>query len=503
MVKSSRVSFLDILFISFPYIALVWLVLSVNYLPLIDYPAHLARMHILLNYHHVELFQSLFELDIRPLPNLGFEILMLPLSMFLPVEIAGRMTLVFIITLFCSSVFFLLFSFQGKNAIHHPTVPLMFALSLNSTFLYGFINYNLGLSIFMLTFALWMRWHDKLNFVRISLLSLLGCLCYLTHFSSFVFLGMSIVVFIISVKGLSCLFTFNNMLKCIFLLPATSLGGWYFLGAANVDDIIEWSNFSSKVTKLSMPFRSYSIAEDVSFIACFSVIVTLIYFSGHSAINKNNKQNYDAQTSGLSAMILSLIFFLAFIISPHSAFANYAFDSRFLLPAVIFGLCALKIPTKESFRKILLLTASLCVLLRIVVIHERFKDLSSEITGAVKAMSEIPNQSIVLQYLPQDRTMDIDTSKRMAVFSHAIDYSTLQNNTISSVMFVFRGQQLVIAKKNIPKVTSLYEANAKLQELGATLWTYDVSKEEGVHYGLVELARSGHFSLWKSNFDRP
>jgi hypothetical protein len=64
----------------------------------------------------------------------------------------------------------------------------------NSLFLYGFVNYNLGVSFFCLAFAYWLRRRENWTWLSLLASSVLVFCCYLAHLSAYAFLGVSFVV---------------------------------------------------------------------------------------------------------------------------------------------------------------------------------------------------------------------------------------------------------------------------------------------------------------------
>lgn len=65
-------------------------VLTVTYAPLVDYPNHLARVHILYKYADVPAYQSAYFRVLELLPNLGIELLVFPLLAFVDILTASK-----------------------------------------------------------------------------------------------------------------------------------------------------------------------------------------------------------------------------------------------------------------------------------------------------------------------------------------------------------------------------------------------------------------------------
>ena len=84
----------------------VW---SVNFLPFQDYPAHMARMHILANLEHSPALQRMYEIHWGLLSNLAMDVVVPPLSKIIPLADAGRVFVSAIIILWI----------VGPLALHH------------------------------------------------------------------------------------------------------------------------------------------------------------------------------------------------------------------------------------------------------------------------------------------------------------------------------------------------------------------------------------------------
>src|SRR5215212_2730386 len=166
-------------------------VIFTRYVPLVDYPNHLARAHILHFYEHVPAYQSAYAPAPAPLPNLAVDLVVTTLLNFFGLLTAARIFLVVIILLFVAGCHRL------GRAIHGgPTwlaIPCCF-LVYNSSFLYGFVNYVFGVGLFCVTLSYWLEWRRELNASRFLLVTLLAACSYLAHLSAYSFLGVAFVV---------------------------------------------------------------------------------------------------------------------------------------------------------------------------------------------------------------------------------------------------------------------------------------------------------------------
>ena len=151
-------------------------VLTVNVPPLVDYSNHLARNYIISNIAGTPHFNERFELLYQPIPNLAMEFVTVPLIPYIGVESAGSIFILATIVLFAVGCF-LIASYAAPAGSNIPIGVVFFPFGF--TLFYGFINYLFGISVFLVTFGLWLRWRNTPSFPAIST----HCLTSLAYFS--------------------------------------------------------------------------------------------------------------------------------------------------------------------------------------------------------------------------------------------------------------------------------------------------------------------------------
>ena len=121
--------------------------------PIHDYPFHLARMEILASLPHSPFLRAHYEVGSYFLPNVGMDVAMMPLYHLFPIVTAGRVFLGLTLALILSGTVAL------HAAIHRRVSvwPLLAAFFLyNWIFLFGFLNYILGIGLALWAAAVWM-----------------------------------------------------------------------------------------------------------------------------------------------------------------------------------------------------------------------------------------------------------------------------------------------------------------------------------------------------------
>jgi len=130
-------------------------VLCVRMPPLVDYPAHLAGVHVLRDLLTTRRFAGIYQLQVAVIPNLAIVGGVLPLALAgLDIEVAGRLFLLAT----CLGVAF------GVCAVHRALfqrvsfVPLVaFAYAYNEMLTFGFLNWLAGVALALFGFAWWVR----------------------------------------------------------------------------------------------------------------------------------------------------------------------------------------------------------------------------------------------------------------------------------------------------------------------------------------------------------
>ncbi len=150
--------------------------------PLHDYPFHLARADILASLPTSAFLRAHYEQGSFLLPNVGMDVVMVPLTRLLPILLAGRvflgLTLISMLT--------------GTIALHAAlhrrlsTWPLAGAFFLyNWIFLYGFVNYLLGVGLMLWATAGWVMLRDRNAIWRLAWATIMATALMFCHLAAF------------------------------------------------------------------------------------------------------------------------------------------------------------------------------------------------------------------------------------------------------------------------------------------------------------------------------
>lgn len=160
--------------------------------PLVDYPNHMARMHILADAGRSPWLTQYYEIHWNILPNLAMDLVVPPLTRFMPIETAGKV--------FVGLIFALLVG--GTMALHaalhrrwSPWPLLAFFFLYNSVFLWGFLNYLFGLGLALFACALWVTLRDRSAALVIPLFSMTTTVLFFAHLFAFGVFAMVVLTY--------------------------------------------------------------------------------------------------------------------------------------------------------------------------------------------------------------------------------------------------------------------------------------------------------------------
>src|SRR5579862_571423 len=149
--------------------------------PLLDYPNHLARMHLLPSLTSPVL-RTFYEVAWAPLPNLGMDGVVPFLALIMPLAWAGK---AFILLTF-------LLLAGGTAAIHRvvfgawsPWCCLAFLLLYTRLLLWGFMGYLFGCGLALAAFAAWIALRQQHWALRMALGGAFALTIYLAHLLAF------------------------------------------------------------------------------------------------------------------------------------------------------------------------------------------------------------------------------------------------------------------------------------------------------------------------------
>ena len=156
--------------------------------PLQDYPNHLARLVVLAAGADDPVLAGFYAPRWRVMPDLGIELLGVPLLAVLPVHVVGRLLaaaallLPVLGTLACARA-------MGNRSLWPFAVGLV---AYNQTYLLGFLNFSLGLGLALLFAAAWLRWRERFPVASVALGAVAAIVLFACHLMGLLFYALLI-----------------------------------------------------------------------------------------------------------------------------------------------------------------------------------------------------------------------------------------------------------------------------------------------------------------------
>jgi hypothetical protein len=284
--------------------------------PVLDYPNHLARLVLLAAGPDDPVLGPIFTPQWRIIPNLAIDLIGVNLVKLLPVHVAGR----------CLLAGGLLLNLAGVVALHRVLFnqisfwPLACGLmAYNSTFLLGFLNWQIGSGLAMLFAALWMGWRERYPVATIATAAIASVLLFFCHLMGLVFF----LVLVGSAEVYQMRRWRDVLLRSIGLLPVLVGPGFltYFTALRDEPIATHWVSPQIKLVQAAGPFINYVFSLDM-----FSA--TLVY--GGIALGITRRWLVLAPRAIPAAVVLPI----AYLVLPFDLMSTSFLDTRV---AIMFG----------------------------------------------------------------------------------------------------------------------------------------------------------------------
>jgi hypothetical protein len=184
-----------------PLVALVvlgmlplYFIWSSDFLPLTDFPNHIARIKILKMYEASAFYKKYFFVDYfnghLPIPNIIFDLFAVKLFPFLTVQSAGRLFLSLYVVLSVVSVLLLAEETGADREVALlGYLPIVYGLFFNMAFL----NFIFSIPLFMLCLVVFLRYEKSGRPLHLASLVVLSAVLFISHLFSFFVLAVTLI----------------------------------------------------------------------------------------------------------------------------------------------------------------------------------------------------------------------------------------------------------------------------------------------------------------------
>jgi hypothetical protein len=360
-------------------------VLATQYLPLFDYPNHVARYALIGKFQDSAVFQQYFQLNEKFIPNLGFDIVATNLAKFMPVALAGQ--IVIFLSLFIASLGFCNLSFVlQKQRTWLAFVPSIFLLSFSFTF--GFNNYVLAYAFLPWAIYCTERFLNQSSKPHAVAYPILILLAFMSHAQvAAMCIAFSLVFAItnrsrIISKRNAILVALSPLALVIPILALSPSSGEF--------SKVDFGTIGHKVKILYYAFMTGSTKTDLIFLILVFALAVAVLAQKQVEIPKRGK--FIIAFAGLLCLV-----------TPVSLAIASNLDARMvpILAALFFAFMRPIRPLKGAIVGLILVT----FVFRIGAEFVHFRKTSNVIKSAAEQIEKLPDSAVVFNIVSDSRTV--------------------------------------------------------------------------------------------------
>jgi hypothetical protein len=388
--------------------------------PLVDYPNHLARMHLL-----AAGGDRFYAVHWAPLPNLAEDLIVPPLARLMPLEIAGKLFLIAIFALIAGGTVFLNRVATGGWRLW----PLAtFLLLYNRTFLWGFLNYLFGLGAALFGLGLWLALEGQRPWLRVLAATIAALVCFVSHLVAF-------GVYALAIGGIELprmtadlragrwpsLWSSAAILGAPFVIPAALLLRWH---GQTTKSSISYAAFPRKLDLWFSVFDNYDRVFDTASFGLFVGLLIWLAWTGRLSLTPR---------VGSAAGLL----FIAYLVLPTQIYGGSGFDHR--LPLAFFLLLvAGSAPLFPSRRAAVAVgaAAALLLVLRIAVIEHVWLRANRIYATDLAGIDKLPRGARLAVAYPADAIHMVAVPE-----VHLAAMAVVRRDAFVPTLFTIPGQQ--------------------------------------------------------------
>ena len=349
--------------------------------PLVDLPGHMGRYAVQLDPQSPAL-SHWYAFHWQLIGNIGVDLLVIPMAKIFGLELGVKLIVLCIPAITTAGLLWITLEIHRRIP---PTVFFALPLAYGHPFLFGFVNFSLGVSLTLLAFALWLRMtRSGMTRWRPLVFSVLASMIWVAHTFAWGILGLlcfsaELVRLRDMQRGLGASFI-SAALACVpMALPVIPMLVWR---SQATDFAGDWFNWVAKANYVTMTLRDRWIEFDLWSLA----IVCLVAVMPLAMKSLSYSRNLVA-----SAATLTLIF----VLLPRIVFGSAYADMR--MTPLLFAMPLIAIRPRSYANRTLLnafAIVGLCFFaLRITATTASLFMASKRYNQALAALEYVPRYS--------------------------------------------------------------------------------------------------------------
>ncbi|HYD31887.1 MAG TPA: hypothetical protein VEB64_13690 [Azospirillaceae bacterium] len=438
-------------------------ILSTPTPPLFDYPNHLARVHVIAHWADTPLFRANFEITSFLIPNVLADVVLLGLMPLGGVEVAGRVFLALILALTLTGGYALNRAVAGRFTVWSLLIA---ALLYNEMFMWGFLNYMLGLGLLLWGLAAWLSLDGRHRTTQLILATAFALLTFFAHLVAFALYAIAIAVielrraWVVRRRGLLPAARHLIASAAPFIPPLILFFAVSPSGKLPFDPQFDYSQFG-KLTPFTRLLSAGNPTMDMVTLVSVTAVVAIALAARRITLHWG--------------LALTGLVYLALILSlPYSMLGSYFVDSRIVI-ALAFILVAAIRPRRDSRRRGTIFLAVLLIGLmttRSVALAEDWRAQGHEFGRLLAAFDKLPRGSLLIPAVghPFELGDWIATRYIKPSHEHSTLYATIRRGVLVSNIFARRGQNPLVLTPVLDDIGKLSNPVSRILNQGDSRW---------------------------------
>ena len=404
--------------------------------PLLDYPSHMARVHLLANWDQLTGYEKFYRPAWGILPNLGLDLISVPLAAVLPTEVAMRVFCVLLVGLLVWGGALLVRAASGRWTVWSCAPAL---LVYNYILAFGFLSYLLGLGIGL--FALALHIHGRRQPVprRIARESAFMLALFISHFVALAVYGLAAAAYGV-VSTIEERRRWKDLVIDYAVLGAAVSVPVLLMLLSPTSEKVDTLEFSGVLWKLHKFAESFETGEglwDVVFAIAMVASLGALLFAGYLRVER--------VMAGVTILIA-----VVFALAPYRMNAASNLDTRLPVVILFVGIAALD-PRDGRRRPVLAVLLALFVF-RVATTTIHYQRSSAELQRIRAELAVIPAGSLV--FTARQASAPVWSPRDWhPPRPHASDLLLLSQPFFSATLFANRTQQPLVRSREFESLS--------------------------------------------------
>lgn len=417
-------------------------VLVAAYPQMVDYPAHLARFHIMLSRDASPFLQEYYGFKWRWMGNLGADLLIQPLAHFFPLETAGRIVVGLIPPLTGLGIVAVEWALRRRIGVG---AVLAMAFIWSPALLLGFLNFGLSLAAALFVFAAWVLLEGKRW--RWIVMIPAGFLVWVCHVSGWGALGLMVFGYEWSrdKSWRACLAPWPLAFPLFALVFGAGTKGLASYGYGESVAVYKWAIWRQ------------AMRDAIKWLDYASLIAVLITLGASAALRR-----MDPRLAWSTALLL-----LSSLALPRHIFAGDLVDARMISTGLMVGCLAL---AWRSPRWVMLLAAAF-FLGRLALTTQDWRRDSQETAHLLQTIDRLPKGAKLATLVITERSWWQHNPQE-----HICGYALVRRDALVNCNFALPMVHMMTINQGGPYFRDPYHRLYHRQGATINLLSYDPAK---------------------------